>query len=84
MAREKEDTMKKKAVAGTQNFRSAGTKKGKIVKVVVIILFLIILVAVIRVVRYTKHNLPPSTALLPVPAETLKQAVEGESGQVRK
>jgi hypothetical protein len=50
-----------------------------VIKIVLVIVFVIILVGVIRVVRYTKHNLPPSTALLPVPAETLEQkGGEGE------
>jgi hypothetical protein len=59
-----------------QAYSPATTKKGKVIKIILVVVFLVILVAVIRVVRYTKHNLPPSTALLPVPAETLEKQQE--------
>jgi hypothetical protein len=55
--------------------------KQKIVKFVLILVFLVVLVVVIRVVRYTKHNLPPSTALLPVPTEVLEKQASDERGK---
>ena len=71
-----------------QAYRPTSTTKGRIIKIVLVIVFLLILVGVIRVVRYTKQNLPPSTALLPVPTETLEGHKEagdrGESEKVRK
>ncbi len=54
------------------SFRQKSGAKQKFIKLLLVVVFLIILVSVIRVVRYTKHNLPPSTALLPVPAEVLE------------
>ena len=66
-------------------YSRSSTPKEKLTKILLIIVFVAILVGVIRVVRYTKHNLPPSTALLPVPTETLeRQAGEGGNRQKGK
>ncbi len=73
MTRQTEKPSEKRTFVGGQDYRPASTTKGKIIKIVLVVVFVAILVGVIRVVRYTKHNLPPSTALLPVPTETLEK-----------
>ncbi len=54
------------------SFKQKSGAKQKLIKILLVIVFLALLVSVIRVVRYTKHNLPPSTALLPVPTDVLE------------
>jgi hypothetical protein len=72
MTHTEKNTAGKQTPGARPAFRPASTTKSKVIKIALVIVFVIILVGVIRVVRYTKHNLPPSTALLPVPAETLE------------
>jgi hypothetical protein len=69
-------TQQTKHLSKKPAYTPASTTKSKAIKIILVVVFLVILVGVIRVVRYTKHNLPPSTALLPVPAETLEKQGE--------
>jgi hypothetical protein len=66
---------------GSRSYSKKQSARQKIVKFVLILVFLVVLVVVIRVVRYTKHNLPPSTALLPVPTEVLEKQAGEEGGK---
>jgi hypothetical protein len=66
-------TQQTENISEEKAYSPVSTTKGKVIKIILVVVFVVILVGVIRVVRYTKHNLPPSTALLPVPAETLER-----------
>jgi hypothetical protein len=61
---------------GPRSYSTKQPTKQRIIKIVLVVVLLAILVVVIRVVRYTKKNLPPSTAVLPVPTEYLEPKKE--------
>ncbi|MGD8388455.1 MAG: hypothetical protein PVG49_15020 [Desulfobacteraceae bacterium] len=80
MKDQKESLSGKRIETGTPSFKGKPTARQKMIKILLIVVLLIVLVGVIRVVRYTKQNLPPSTALLPVPTEVLEKG-ENRAGE---
>jgi|LGVF01.1.fsa_nt_gb flagellar basal body-associated protein FliL len=48
----------------------------KMIKILLVIIIIAVFILVVRVVKYTKKNLPPSTAILPVPSKYLEPEKE--------
>jgi len=78
MPRQANNTATPRSFTAQQAYRPGATTRSKVIKVLLVIGLLAILAGSIGVVRYTKHHLPPSTALLPVPTATLERQAAGE------